>query len=130
LKPGGIGIPAVTSAIFSFFNLATLRTASLIAADLMKGALGNIMQQAQQMQEDMQKAQAELENLEVTGESGGGMVSILMTGKREVRKVSIDDALVGDDKEMLEDLVAAAINDAPSLSSPNHYFELAQLSLE
>ncbi|SCN46893.1 FIG000557: hypothetical protein co-occurring with RecR [methanotrophic endosymbiont of Bathymodiolus azoricus (Menez Gwen)] len=78
----------------------------------MKGALGNIMQQAQQMQEDMQKAQAELENLEVTGESGGGMVSILMTGKREVRKVSIDDALVGDDKEMLEDLVAAAINDA------------------
>ncbi len=78
----------------------------------MKGALGNIMQQAQQMQEDMQKAQAELEKLEVTGEAGGGMVSILMTGKREVRKVSIDDALVGDDKEMLEDLVAAAINDA------------------
>ena len=78
----------------------------------MKGALGNIMQQAQKMQEDMQKAQAELEALEVTGEAGGGMVSILMTGKREVRKVSIDDALVGDDKEMLEDLVAAAINDA------------------
>lgn len=78
----------------------------------MKGALGNIMQQAQKMQEDMQKAQAELEALEVTGEAGGGMVSILMTGKREVRKVSIDDTLVGDDKEMLEDLVAAAINDA------------------
>jgi len=78
----------------------------------MKGALGNIMQQAQKMQEDMQKAQAELEAIEVTGEAGGGMVSILMTGKREVRKVSIDDALVGDDKEMLEDLVAAAINDA------------------
>jgi len=64
------------------------------------------------MQEDMQKAQAEIEAIEVTGEAGGGMVSILMTGKREVRKVSIDDALVGDDKEMLEDLVAAAINDA------------------
>ena len=78
----------------------------------MKGALGNIMQQAQKMQEDMQQAQAELESIEVTGEAGGGMVSILMTGKREVRKVSIDDALVGDDKEMLEDLVAAAINDA------------------
>ena len=78
----------------------------------MKGALGNIMQQAQKMQEDMQKAQAELEAIEVTGEAGGGMVSILMTGKREVRKVSIDDVLVGDDKEMLEDLVAAAINDA------------------
>ena len=78
----------------------------------MKGALVNIMQQAQKMQEYMQKAQAELEAMEVTGEAGGGMVSILMTGKREVRKVSIDDTLVGDDKEMLEDLVAAAINDA------------------
>lgn len=78
----------------------------------MKNALGNIMQQAQKMQEDMQKAQEELGNLEVQGESGGGMVSILMTGKREVRKVCIDDSLVGDDKDMLEDLVAAAINDA------------------
>jgi len=78
----------------------------------MKNALGNIMQQAQKMQEDMQKAQEELGNLEVQGESGGGMVSILMTGKREVRKVNIDDSLVGDDKDMLEDLVAAAINDA------------------
>ncbi|MDC9728888.1 MAG: YbaB/EbfC family nucleoid-associated protein [Methyloprofundus sp.] len=78
----------------------------------MKGALGNIMQQAQKMQEDMQNVKKELAAMEVTGESGGGMVSILMTGSREVRKVSIDDALVGDDKEMLEDLVAAAINDA------------------
>ncbi len=78
----------------------------------MKGALGNIMQQAQKMQEDMQSAKKELEAVEVTGESGGGMVSILMTGTREVRRVSIDDSLVGDDKEMLEDLVAAAINDA------------------
>jgi DNA-binding YbaB/EbfC family protein len=78
----------------------------------MKNALGNIMQQAQKMQEDMQKAQEELGNLEVQGESGGGMVTILMTGKREVRKVSIDDSLVGNDKDMLEDLVAAAINDA------------------
>ncbi len=78
----------------------------------MKNALGNIMQQAQKMQEDMQKAQEELAAMEVLGESGGGMVQILMTGKREVRKVSIDDSLVGDDKDMLEDLVAAAINDA------------------
>jgi len=78
----------------------------------MKGALGNIMQQAQKMQEDMQSAKAELEQIEVVGESGGGMVTVLMTGAREVRKVSIDDVLVGDDKEMLEDLVAAAINDA------------------
>jgi DNA-binding YbaB/EbfC family protein len=78
----------------------------------MKNALGNIMQQAQKMQEDMLKAQEELAAMEVTGESGGGMVSILMTGKREVRKVTIDDSLVGDDKDMLEDMVAAAINDA------------------
>ena len=78
----------------------------------MKNALGNIMQQAQKMQEDFQKAQEELGNMEVQGESGGGLVKILMTGKREVRKLSIDDSLVGDDKDMLEDLVAAAINDA------------------
>ncbi len=78
----------------------------------MKNALGNIMQQAQKMQEDFQKAQEELGALEVQGESGAGLVTILMTGKREVRKVSIDDSLVGDDKDMLEDMVAAAINDA------------------
>lgn len=78
----------------------------------MKNALGNIMQQAQKMQDDFKKAQSELEALEVLGESGGGLVKILMTGKREVRKVSIDDTLVGDDRDMLEDLVAAAINDA------------------
>ena len=78
----------------------------------MKNALGNIMQQAQKMQEDMQKMQEDLSAMEVLGESGGGMVSVLMTGKREVRKVNIDNSLVGDDKDMLEDLVAAAINDA------------------
>ncbi len=78
----------------------------------MKNALGNIMQQAQKMQEDMLKAKAELEAMEIQGESGGGLVTIIMTGKREVRKVSIDDSLVGDDKDMLQDLVAAAVNDA------------------
>lgn len=78
----------------------------------MKNALGNIMQQAQKMQEDMHKLQDDLAAMEVMGESGGGLVSILMTGKREVRKVNIDASLVGDDKDMLEDLVAAAINDA------------------
>ncbi len=78
----------------------------------MKNPLGNIMQQAQKMQDDIKKAQEELANMEITGESGGGLVSILMTGKREVRKVTIDPSLVGDDKDMLEDLVAAAINDA------------------
>jgi nucleoid-associated protein EbfC len=78
----------------------------------MKNALGNIMQQAQKMQEDLKKAQEELALMQVQGESGGGLVTILMTGKREARKVTIDDSLLGEDKDMLEDLVAAAINDA------------------
>lgn len=78
----------------------------------MKNALAGIMQQAQKMQDNFKKAQEELGAIEVQGESGGGLVSIVMTGKREVRKVSIDPTLVGDDKDMLEDLVAAAINDA------------------
>lgn len=78
----------------------------------MKGGLGNLMKQAQKMQADMQKAQEELANIEINGASGGGLVKILMTGKHEVKRVSIDDSLLGDDKDMLEDLVAAAINDA------------------
>jgi DNA-binding YbaB/EbfC family protein len=78
----------------------------------MKGGLGNLMKQAQEMQANLQKAQEELAGLEVTGVSGGGMVSVVMTGKHEVRRVSIDDSLIGEDKDMLEDLVAAAINDA------------------
>ena len=78
----------------------------------MKNALGNIMQQAQKMQEDLKKAQEELNIMEVTGESGGGLVTILMTGKREARKVTIDPSLLDEDKDMLEDMVAAAINDA------------------
>lgn len=78
----------------------------------MKNALAGIMQQAQKMQDNFKKVQEELEAMEIQGESGGGLVSIVMTGKREVRKVSIDPSLVGDDKDMLEDLVAAAINDA------------------
>jgi nucleoid-associated protein EbfC len=78
----------------------------------MKNALGNIMQQAQKMQENLKRAQEELEMQQVNGESGGGLVTIIMTGKREVRKVSIDPTLLGDDKDMLEDMVAAAVNDA------------------
>lgn len=77
----------------------------------MKNPLGNMMQQAQKMQEDFQKAQQELAEMEVNGESGGGLVKVVMTGKREVRKIEIDDSLVTDDRDMLEDLVAAAIND-------------------
>ncbi len=78
----------------------------------MKGGIGNLMKQAQKMQEDMQKAQEEMANMEVTGQSGGGMVRVVMTGRHDVKRVSIDDSLLSDDKDMLEDLVAAAINDA------------------
>jgi len=78
----------------------------------MKGGLGNIMKQAHKMQENLQKAQAEIASLEIAGESGGGLVSVLMTGRYEVRRIRIDDSLVGEDKDMLEDLVAAAFNDA------------------
>ncbi len=78
----------------------------------MRGQLGNLMQQAQRMQENMQKAQEELGQLEVTGSAGGGMVSVTLTGKMETRRVRIDQSAVGDDLEMLEDLIAAAFNDA------------------
>ncbi|MCG8429071.1 MAG: YbaB/EbfC family nucleoid-associated protein [Chromatiales bacterium] len=77
----------------------------------MKGGIGNLMKQAQKMQADLQKTQERLAQEEVTGESGGGLVKITMNGKHEVRRVEIDDSLVGDDKEMLEDLIAAAMND-------------------
>ncbi len=78
----------------------------------MKGGLGNIMKQAQMMQENMKKAQEELAQLEVTGSAGGGMVTLTMTCRHDVRKVSIDPELMSDDKEIIEDLVAAAMNDA------------------
>ena len=78
----------------------------------MKGGLGNLMKQAQAMQANMQKAQDEIAKMEITGESGGGLVKVTLTGKHEARRVEIDDSLVGEDKDMLEDLVAAAINDA------------------
>ena len=78
----------------------------------MKGGLGDIMKKAQEMQENMQKAQQELANREITGEAGGGMVAVVMRGTHEVNRVTIDPALIGEDKEMLEDLIAAAFNDA------------------
>jgi len=79
---------------------------------MIKGGMGNLMKQAQQMQENLQKAQKELETMEVTGEAGAGMAKVTMTGRHEVRRIEIDDSLMGDDKEMLEDLIAAAVNDA------------------
>lgn len=78
----------------------------------MKNPLAGLMQQAQKMQDNFKKVQQEVEAMEVTGESGGGLVTLVMNGKREARKISIDPSLVGEDKDMLEDLVTAAINDA------------------
>ena len=78
----------------------------------MKGGLGGMMKQAQKMQENMQKAQEELAEMEVTGKAGGGVVSVIMNGRHDVKRVSIDDSLLTEDKDMLEDLVAAAVNDA------------------
>lgn len=78
----------------------------------MKGGLGGLMKQAQQMQANLQKATEELASAEVTGQSGGGMVSVVMAGNHDVKRVTIDPELMKDEKEMLEDLLAAAVNDA------------------
>jgi len=74
--------------------------------------MGDLMKQAQQLQEQMQKAQEQLANAEVTGESGAGLVKVVMTGRHDVRRVTLDPSLLGEDKEVLEDLLAAAVNDA------------------
>jgi DNA-binding YbaB/EbfC family protein len=79
---------------------------------MMKGQLAGLMQQAQKMQENMKRLQDELAQIEVEGQAGAGMVKVTMTCKYQVRRVAIDPSLVGDDKDMLEDLVAAAVNDA------------------
>ncbi len=78
---------------------------------MMKG-MGDLMKKAQQMQEEMQKAQEEAAKAEVTGEAGGGLIKVTMNGRHDVRKVSIDDSLLSEDREVLEDLLAAAVNDA------------------
>jgi hypothetical protein len=78
----------------------------------MKGGLGDLMKQAQQMQEKVQSIQEELANAEVLGEAGAGMVKVTMTGRHDVKRVEIDDSLMKEDKEILEDLLAAAVNDA------------------
>jgi nucleoid-associated protein EbfC len=78
----------------------------------MKGGIGQLMKQAQQMQAEMQKAQEEMARMSVIGESGGGMVKITMTCKHDVKSLDIDPSLLGDDREMLEDLIVAAFNDA------------------
>lgn len=79
---------------------------------MFKGGMNNLMKQAQEMQEKMQKMQEELANAEVTGQSGAGLVSLIMTGRHDVKRVTIDPSLMSEEKEVLEDLIAAAINDA------------------
>ena len=79
---------------------------------MMKGQLAGLMKQAQQMQENLKKVQEEIAAMEIEGQAGAGMVKVVMTGRHDVRRVTIDPSLLSDDKDMLEDLVAAAINDA------------------
>ncbi len=79
---------------------------------MMKGGIGGLMKQAQQMQANMQKMQEQLGSVEVEGQAGAGMVKVVMTCRHDVKRVTIDPSLMGDDKEMLEDLIAAAVNDA------------------
>src|SRR5688572_18765729 len=79
---------------------------------MMKGGLGGLMKQAQQMQENMKKVQDQLATLEVEGQAGAGMVKVVMTCRHDVKRVTVDPSLLQDEKEMLEDLVAAAVNDA------------------
>ena len=79
---------------------------------MFKGGMGNLMKQAQQMQDKMQRAQEEIAKMEVTGESGAGLVKVVMLGNHNVRRVELDESLMEDDKDMIEDLLAAAVNDA------------------
>ena len=78
----------------------------------MKGSISDLMKQAQNMQAELQKAQEEMAMAEVRGEAGAGMVSVIMTGRHDVKRVTIDDSVFSEDKEVLEDLLAAAVNDA------------------
>ncbi|GAB3345553.1 MULTISPECIES: YbaB/EbfC family nucleoid-associated protein [Chromohalobacter] len=79
---------------------------------MMKGGMGNMMKQAQEMQEKMQKVQEEIAETEVTGEAGAGMIKVTMNGRHDVSSVNIDPSVMEEDKELLEDLLAAAVNDA------------------
>jgi DNA-binding protein, YbaB/EbfC family len=93
-----------------------------------KGGMGNLMKQAQMMQERMQKMQEEVAKMEVTGESGAGLVKITITGSHNVRRVSIDPSLMEDDQEMLEDLIAAAFNDAVRRAEEQNKAKMADIT--
>ncbi len=95
---------------------------------MMKGDLGNLMKQAQQMQENMKDMQEKLASVEVEGQSGAGMVKVVMTCRHDVKSIHIDESLVGDDKEMLEDLIAAAFNDAVRRVETTSQEQMAELT--
>lgn len=95
---------------------------------MMKGGMGNLMKQAQKMQEQLQKAQEQLAEAEVTGESGAGLVKVVMNGRHDVKRVTIDDAVMSEDKEMLEDLLAAAVNDAVRKIEQNNQEQMGKLT--
>lgn len=94
----------------------------------MKGGFGDLMKQAQQMQEKVQKVQDEIANAEVTGEAGAGLIKITMTGRHDVKKVKIDDSLMSEEKEILEDLIAAALNDAVRRVENNQKDRMSELT--
>ena len=94
----------------------------------MTGKFGDLMKQAQKVQEQMQKMQEELAKMEVTGESGAGLVKVTMTGRHDVKRVQIDDSLLKEDKEVLEDLIAAAVNDAVRRVEQNNQDKMSGLA--
>ncbi len=93
-----------------------------------KGGFGDLMKQAQEMQEKVQKIQNEIANAEVIGESGAGLIKIIMTGRHDVKKVEIDDSLLSEEKEILEDLIAAAVNDAVRKVENNQKDRMSELT--
>ena len=95
---------------------------------MFKGGMGNLMKQAQEMQERMAKAQEDMAKMEVVGESGAGLVKVTMMGNHNVRRVEIDDTLVGEDKEMLEDLICAAINSAVARVEQNNKDQMSEMT--
>ncbi len=95
---------------------------------MIKGGMGNLMKQAQKMQEQMAKAQEELASAEVTGEAGAGLVKVVMTGRHDVKRVDLDDYIMEEEKELLEDLLAAAVNDAVRKIEQNNQEHMSKLT--
>ncbi len=95
---------------------------------MFKGGLGGLMKQAQEMQEKMQKIQEEVANMEVEGQAGAGLVKVVMTGRHDVKRVHIDESLLSEDKEILEDLIAAAVNDAVRRAEQSAKEKMAELT--